>query len=442
MVEKKSRKRRAPSTTVSTSSTRKDTTSTRVNTADGFIQSDQRLPASPPSHDTSTNVTHANSGGLMAFVRAGCRNALDMLFGSEQRILNAPCYAGAAINNHSSISIKRSTKRRRVSESISSPSSQKQQQQQSTSQSDQVVPEVTANSDSIGIEIDSFAQCPSPSKCTCANNLWIKGGIGPETMLRTAEELRTKINTLYAMAVDRNTNNVDYSSLVHSNDFHEYLASARKLRYFDPMLLDEQHRKAFFLNVYNSLMIHAITVMARPRSMFERISMFNSASYNIGGRPYSLNAIEHGVLRCNRRGGGPIAEIPFQNNDARKLCALSSVDPRIHFALNCGARSCPAVRFYEASSLDKTLDLATRCYLEDLEVNYEDRIITVPKILQWYKVDFCDDGNMNSVLRWTLPYLSNEKRSNLEDLLKEKEEDDITFKIAQADYDWSINDKQ
>jgi hypothetical protein len=69
--------------------------------------------------------------------------------------------------------------------------------------------------------------------------------------------------------------------------------------------------------------------------------------YNIGGAVYSLDDIEHGVLRANRghpaAGGRP----QFGPEDPRRRgLVVQELDPRIHFALNCGARSCPPIRVY------------------------------------------------------------------------------------------------
>ena len=72
--------------------------------------------------------------------------------------------------------------------------------------------------------------------------------------------------------------------------------------------------------------------------------MWSKYAYNVGGLFFTLDEIEHGVLRCNK--GHPKDQKPmFSDEEARKSLALSSLDPRIHFALNCGATSCPPIRF-------------------------------------------------------------------------------------------------
>ncbi|CAN8062232.1 unnamed protein product [Agarophyton chilense] len=270
--------------------------------------------------------------------------------------------------------------------------------------------------------------------------MWDARGIGPRVMLRTAEELSQRILKLYASVVDVASNHVRYNALRSSPHFQQYLAAACKLRYFNPALLPESHRKAFFLNVYNSLIIHALAVMSPPRTKFERISLFNTAAYNIGGRVYSLNMIEHGILRANHPGAGPFALRVFAHNDPRLQCALSRVDPRIHFALNCGARSCPAVRFYNPHNLDATLHTATTTYLQDVDVDLQLRTVTLPKLFQWYKRDFSPDASQHQLVEWTLQYLSPEKRTQVESLLQDNKQRSLPLKLLFADYDWSLND--
>lgn len=83
--------------------------------------------------------------------------------------------------------------------------------------------------------------------------------------------------------------------------------------------------------------------------------------YAIGEHVFSLDDIEHGILRCNKKHptSGLVA---FGPGDARLPFVLPlPVDPRIHFALNCGAKSCPAIRAYDASSLLSELSPGIIC---------------------------------------------------------------------------------
>ena len=50
---------------------------------------------------------------------------------------------------------------------------------------------------------------------------------------------------------------------------------------------------------------------------------------------------------------------PFGKDDPRLEHALEEVEPRIHFALNCGAKSCPPIKTFTSTDIDNELKLAT-----------------------------------------------------------------------------------
>jgi len=45
----------------------------------------------------------------------------------------------------------------------------------------------------------------------------------------------------------------------------------------------------------------------------------------------------------------------FSKADPRISSVVTDFDPRVHFALACGTKSCPLVRVYNANDLDKQL---------------------------------------------------------------------------------------
>ncbi len=85
-------------------------------------------------------------------------------------------------------------------------------------------------------------------------------------------------------------------------------------------------------------MIHAlISLDSMPESPLKVSGMWSKFAYNVGSCLFTLDDIEHGVLRCNRghpsKNGVPAFPLP---DDPRLSCVLKEFDPRIHFALNCG----------------------------------------------------------------------------------------------------------
>jgi hypothetical protein len=93
---------------------------------------------------------------------------------------------------------------------------------------------------------------------------------------------------------------------------------------------DREQRLALWLNLYNALAIDRVlsvypiasirpTILGIP-NWIGFLAFFSRQFYQIGDRSYSLNDIEHGILR-------------------REFS-----DPRIHFALVCASIGCPLLR--------------------------------------------------------------------------------------------------
>ena len=145
-------------------------------------------------------------------------------------------------------------------------------------------------------------------------------------------------------------------------------------------------RIAFWLNVYNARLLHALRDRPRAGHLFRHRALFRSSRYELAGRDYSLDQVEHGLLRANRR--PPFAlRRTIPPGDQRLDAAPAEADPRIHFALNCGAVSCPPIAPYDEVDLDKQLDAATRSYLK-AESELDGERIVLPGLMRLYRRDF------------------------------------------------------
>lgn len=132
-------------------------------------------------------------------------------------------------------------------------------------------------------------------------------------------------------------------------------------------MLNETHdaeRIAFFVNVYNALIIHATVELGAPANLLKRLTFFGDALYRIGADTFSANDIEHGILRNNATSPasvgallnfGPLKKPQLPEADARRHLCIDPMDPRIHFALVCGAKSCPPIKLYTPENLDEGL---------------------------------------------------------------------------------------
>merc|ERR1712232_1104288 len=108
-----------------------------------------------------------------------------------------------------------------------------------------------------------------------------------------------------------------------------------------------QKKKAFVLNVYNLMIKFAFVKVGIAETSMNRSSFFGEVSVNVGGVAFSLDELEHGILRANTRHPYKVRK-PFGTLDRRKHLSLKKLDHRVHFALNCGAKSCPPVKKYTA----------------------------------------------------------------------------------------------
>ena len=220
-----------------------------------------------------------------------------------------------------------------------------------------------------------------------------------------------------------------------SEAFAEYVELTKQLRFVDMKSLSVQERKAFMINIYNSLTIHGLAkgVMEDESSMLSRLKFYASVSYNISGFAFSLNDLEHGVLRNNKTSPTPFSAKPFASKDMLKLGLCVELDPRIHFALNCGAKGCPPIGVYSAKDLDKQLDLAAKAYLNETVVDVENNIIYISKLFKWYREDF--GGTDGDVLSW-IEHQSCEEVTNNIRLCKEKNANFPT--LHYLCYDWNL----
>jgi hypothetical protein len=161
-------------------------------------------------------------------------------------------------------------------------------------------------------------------------------------------------------------------------------------------LADDQARLAFWLNLYNG------AVLRQPDHPFgswlERSAFFRRSVLRVAGRPISLDAIEHGLLRRSRwrLSLGFVANpLPSSFERANRVDRL---DPRIHFALNCAAASCPPIASYQPEDIDAQLGLATRSYLAS-EVVVATNHILLPRIFLWFAGDFGGPPGIRALLR-------------------------------------------
>jgi hypothetical protein len=238
---------------------------------------------------------------------------------------------------------------------------------------------------------------------------------------------------LKAEFMDPESGAVRYKAIRGSETFQRYELLARGLRSFDPRSLAHRgQRLAFWINIYNTAVIHGVVHLGLERSVKEFPRFFHRVAYDIGGQRFSLNDMEHGILRGNRRPPYALFK-PFGSRDPRLELAVAPLDPRIHFALVCGARSCPPIGFYEADRVDSQLQLAAESLVNSSQVEIlpQEGAILLSKIFQWYRADF--DGTKAALIETILRFLDQGEKK---DYLRKSWNG---IKIRYKPYDWSLN---
>jgi len=149
--------------------------------------------------------------------------------------------------------------------------------------------------------------------------------------------------------------------------------------------LDNDLKKnAFWINIYN-----AFFQILRKDFKMDKPDIFRKKSFKIANELFSLDDVEHGILRRYRY---KYSRFHFANPFAPKLIknlAVDKLDYRIHFALNCGAESCPPIAFYNPANLHAQLDLATQSFLSsETKFDHENKIVHSTTLFKWFHADF------------------------------------------------------
>ncbi|AOV95185.1 hypothetical protein AQV86_04680 [Nanohaloarchaea archaeon SG9] len=147
----------------------------------------------------------------------------------------------------------------------------------------------------------------------------------------------------------------------------------------------ENVKKAFWLNIYNAYT--QILLKKRPSRYRVRTLFFMKRYIEVAGKKLSLNSIEHGILRSSKLSFGFGYLKRSLASGFEKKFRVEKEDPRIHFALNCGAKACPPINFYRSDQIDSQLEKATENYLNQ-EVEVEEDVLYVPRVFYWFRGDF------------------------------------------------------
>lgn len=168
---------------------------------------------------------------------------------------------------------------------------------------------------------------------------------------------------------------------------------------------DANTKKAFYLNAYNIIVIYQVSKFYPLKSPMDQSGFFDRVKYKVAGESLTLNEIEI------------------------KKIILKYKDPRIHFALACGAVSCPELASfaYQPHLLNQQLEVRTKKAINDtdfIQVSTTNKIVKISEIFKWYQRDFTSKGG-------TVMDFINQYRYNP---IPNK------FKQEYYEYNWNLNE--
>jgi hypothetical protein len=220
---------------------------------------------------------------------------------------------------------------------------------------------------------------------------------------------------------------VDYVALRASRaGLDAYLAGLQALDRAQYERLAREEQLALWINAYNAYAIALVLEYWPVASILEATPLVKR---NVGGA-FGLEFIPLGHLTGERTRSISLDHI--EHEIVRKQFA----EPRVHFALACAAKSCPALSDepYRAPELDRQLEQAARRFLADTEKNRFDRQrreLVVSPIFEWNAADFEALAGAIGVFKRYGPEASVEALNAVKGPVP----------VRYSKYDWSLNGK-
>ena len=210
---------------------------------------------------------------------------------------------------------------------------------------------------------------------------------------------------------------IDYDGMKRDHLFREYL---RELGAAKPeKLSNDAERLALMCNAYNAFVINGVITHKISKSVLDykkdETGFFDVKEHILAGETLSLNELEHQRIRPTFK------------------------DPRVHVALVCAARSCPAIRAeaYVGDRIDEQLEDQSKLFANNptyVHFDAENQQLNLSPILDWYGEDWNQRYPNGGYLQWI---------ANLVDRAETKAAVESTIagdvKKNFVKYDWSLN---
>ncbi|KAK4338236.1 hypothetical protein RND71_042723 [Anisodus tanguticus] len=218
------------------------------------------------------------------------------------------------------------------------------------------------------------------------------------------------------IATDKN--NFSRASYAISN----YRALVEQLERINLSQMEITGKMAFWINLYNSLVMHAYLAYGIPQNSLRRLALFHKAAYNVGGHVISANAIEQSIFGLHTPRIGRWLETILstalwkRSGEERQLIsskfALQEVQPLVCFALCTGAVSDPMLKVYTASNIVEELEAAKKEFLHANIVVKKSKRVFLPKVLEIYVKEASIPSD--DLLTWVMENVEKKLRDSIQ----------------------------
>ncbi|XP_047321442.1 uncharacterized protein LOC124925478 [Impatiens glandulifera] len=194
---------------------------------------------------------------------------------------------------------------------------------------------------------------------------------------------------------------VEVSTIYRNNknleDIDDMLQNFRslisRLEEVDIEKLRHGEKVAFWINVHNSLVMHALLAYGIPQNNVKRVFILLKAAYNVGGHIISADTIQNIILGCRMSRPGQWLRLLLPSSrtklsgDQRQAFSINQQEPLLHFALCSGSHSDPAVRVYTPKRIFQELEIAKEEYIRATFGVKKDHKVLLPKVVENFAKD-------------------------------------------------------
>ncbi|KAF5182621.1 ubiquinone biosynthesis protein (Protein of unknown function, DUF547) [Thalictrum thalictroides] len=191
--------------------------------------------------------------------------------------------------------------------------------------------------------------------------------------------------------------------------------------------LSSNEKLAFWINIYNALIMHAYLAYGVPQNELKLFLLMQKAAYTIGGHFCSAAAIEYGILKMKPPVYKPqtallLALHKLKVPEEQHKYSIDAAEPLVLFALSCGMVLYTQVRVYTAKNVKEELQDAQRDFIRaSVGISGKGRLL-LPKMLHCFARECVEDS---SLAVWICSYLPPDQAAFVEYCMLQRKQQDL-----------------